>query len=133
MTLQELRAEIATILADELGTYTYSGGLTTPALRVDDGLSPPVEEPNVTGLEVVLQPHQDMSLRPMLAGDKRFDESIFIVLKSWDVNNTTKAARELLIKELEIDRIEPLQPRNNVLDVIEVSVLVIDNGVYWFG
>lgn len=131
--LAALRAEIITVLGENLGTYTFSEGQTTPAIGIDDGSDPFVEQPDRTGLEVIIQPDQDLELEPMLAGDKRLNASVYIVLKQWDIADTTKAARELLIKSLPIDRIESLSPRASELDIIEVCTLAIEDGVYWFG
>ena len=71
--LAALRAEIITVLGENLGTYTFSEGQTTPAIGIDDGSDPFVEQPSRTGLEVSIQPDQDLELEPMLAGDKRLN------------------------------------------------------------
>lgn len=132
MTPQDLRAEIITVLGDSLGTYTFSEGQTTPAIGIDDGSEPFVEQPDRTGLEVIIQPDQDLELEPMLAGDKRLNASVYIVLKQWDIEETTKAARELLIRNLPIDRVESISPRASQLEIIEVCTLAISDDVHFF-
>lgn len=133
MDLAQLRADILTALGELVGTYTFSNGATTAAIRKDDGSIPYEEEPDVEGLEVVIVPFNRMNLTPMLGGDKRLDSSVQIVLKQWDINETTQAAREILISQLPIDRVEPLVPRSDKLDNLEVSTLAMDDDVYFFG
>lgn len=133
MDLAQLRADILTALDGEIGEYRFSGGQTTAAIRIDEGTPPYDEEPSVSGLEVVIQLFQRMNLTPMLGGDKRLDSSIQIVLKQWDINETTQTAREILISQLPIDRVEPVVQRSNKLDNIEISTLAMDDDVYFFG
>jgi hypothetical protein len=126
-----LRDAIATALGDSIGIYTFSGGQMTPAIRIEDGSDPYDEEPSVEGLEVVIQPEETIGVTSFLAGDKQVALSSKIVLKQWDIEQTTKAAREILIKQLDdIEDVGPLVPRNGRLNNIEIFTITISTAFY---
>jgi hypothetical protein len=62
-TTSELRAQVEEALASsgvDVGTYTYPGGATAPAIYVGD----PPEGTSVTGLEVLIARNPDRSTLP---------------------------------------------------------------------
>ena len=63
-----LRTSLTNALSEHLGTYTFSGSLETPAIRVDDGSDPYQEEPAVSGLECVIQPQIEVPVTMLLGG-----------------------------------------------------------------
>ena len=134
-----LRAAIASLLDGQIGTYTYQGGLVTPALRVEDGRRSPspqtvnvLGEPTVSGLEVVIVPESGMEFTPML--DSRMVEVVTeIILKQWDADKSVRPARELIISSLEdVQSVGPLVPRNSALESIESCSILLSNAYCWF-
>ncbi len=133
VTLQELRSRIATALASELGTKTYMvrGGkeVTVQALTVDDGSVKTVggkawEQKPVkhTGLECVIEPEIDSNIQPLVTkGDYYLVHTTRVTLKQFDVTDTVKTARSLLIKELTnlIDVVGPRIVRNTGVQSVE--------------
>lgn len=105
ITLPEIRSRIVSALADELGTYTYTGvaGDTdnSPAIKIDRGAYPSgYQEPKVTGLEVVIEPEiASPGYAARLGGDFELSHQSRITLKQWDPGETTLTARSLLLKE----------------------------------
>ena len=63
MNILELRTELATLLAAELGTYTLPNGSTTPAIAVRSSGEALPPNTTCTGLEVVII--RDPDLRPI--------------------------------------------------------------------
>jgi len=61
VTPQELRAALATLLADLLGTYKTPQGTTVPACRVGD----PPPDWTATGVEVIVDPALEFDNRPL--------------------------------------------------------------------
>ena len=132
-TLAELRNRVATALSSELGTKTYSvrgGGTTTvQALTVDEGSAKTVggkvwEQKPVkhTGLECVIEPEIDSNIQPLITpGDYFLTHTTRITLKQFDVTDTVKTARALLLQELNslIDVIGPRITRNRAIDSVE--------------
>jgi hypothetical protein len=98
--LNELGTALETSLDEELGTYTFSNGLSTAAIRVDDGSDPFDEEPAVDGLECVIQQAIDVPIRPLLGGDYQQDWATAIVLKQWDIERTTLVGMHLALEAL---------------------------------
>ena len=131
ITLAELRNRVATALAAELGTKTFSttnGDATVQALTIDDGSVPVtsgvpwVQKPKKhTGLECVIEPEIDSNMRTLLGGDFYLTHTTRITLKQFDITDTTQTARSLLIKGLGnlIDRVGPRIRRNTALDSVE--------------
>lgn len=132
--IDNLRDTITTALADQLGTYTFSGGQTTPAIRVDDGSDPYDEEPSVEGLEVVLVTNPEVSIS-MLMGGYQQTFSALIVLKQWDIAETTLAAMTALMPYLNAE--DNLQigavrrvVRTTKLDNIETMSIQVSQAFY---
>jgi hypothetical protein len=121
--IAELRATVATALASHIGSYTFSGGQTVSAIRVDDGSDPYDEEPQVTGLEVVIRPNLEIPVTLMMGGYRQ-DFSAIILLKQWDIQKTTLEAMQALMPylaaadNLQIGTVRRVT-RNTKLDNIE--------------
>ena len=140
ITLAELRNRITTALAAELGTKTFAtsgADATVQALTIDDGNYKTVggiawtQKPKRhTGLECVIEPEIDSNIRPLLGGDFYLTHTTRVTLKQFDITDTVKTARSLLIQELGnlIDQIGPRIVRNVDLDSVEQqSFLIIQN------
>lgn len=54
MDVLTLRSALSTLLSDQLGTYSWPGGLTTAAIAVRSGNETLAPNTTVTGLEVVI-------------------------------------------------------------------------------
>lgn len=132
IALAELRNRVATALDSELGTKTFATtgqDATVQALTVDDGSVPVTsgiawtQKPKKhTGLEVVIEPETDSTIRPLASkGDYYLTHTTVITLKQWDITDTVLTARSLLIQELTnlIDQIGPRIRRNSALDSVE--------------
>lgn len=136
--LQELQQTIETLLAGLIGIYTFSGGLVTAAIAIDDGSQPlsatgevlSNEQPTVTGLEVLIVPGA-IDLTNFLDGDKRVDLGTNVVLKQWDISKTTRAAREILVIYLDdVESVAPPQRRSTLLDTIETCTLTLSTSFH---
>lgn len=141
ITLQELRDRIATALASELGTKTYgtrSSSTEVQALTIDDGNVKTVagrrwEQKPIkhTGLECVIEPEIDSNIQPLITpGDYFLTHTTRITLKQFDVTDTVKTARSLLLQELGslIDVIGPRITRNpDIKSVEQQSFDIIQN------
>lgn len=121
--LSAIRTALVDALGDLLGTYTFSSGQPTPAIRADDGSDPYPEEPRVQGLEVVIQRAREISLTPQLANCWEQRVSTLIVLKQWDIQRNTLEEFNLCWRAIASLGLQPSQPvrttRNTVLDNIE--------------
>lgn len=118
-----LRSQISTLLQSQLGTYTFSNSLTTPAIRVEP--SKYEEDPDVSGLEVVINVENEVEVFPMLGGDVGVNTRSQIILKQWDDTASTSAARDALIRELDIVSIVTV-PRLQPLGNIETCTITIE-------
>lgn len=95
-TPEQLKAALISALGAELGIYTFSNGLPTPAICVETGaiaLGPngeslTNEQPTVTGLEVVIQPQIGTILNPLQGNAFREVRNTALVLKQWDISKT---------------------------------------------
>jgi hypothetical protein len=115
---QLLQQRLIDALGSLLGTYTTLMGDTTPAITIDDTGSSP-QGMSVSGLEVVIQPETSTPVTAMLGSNKIAAETT-IVLKQWNLNDTTVAATEALLLAIdEITEVEPRVLRSSVLDNIE--------------
>lgn len=131
---ESLRNAITTALSDQLGTYTFSGNQTTPAVRLDDGSDPYDEEPSVEGLEVVIVTNPEVSIS-MLMGGYQQTFSALIVLKQWDIEQTTLAAMTALMPYLNAEdnlQIGAIQrvPRKIKRDNIETLSIQVSQAFY---
>lgn len=114
-----------------LGTYTFEGGLTTPAIKLDDGTVLPDDlvKPEVTGLEAVIQPYIQIPLVPELGEAYQLQVQVRVTLKQWDITQRTIEGFERL-RVLDYLVENPVMvPRNPSIDSIEtLSFLFIS---YW--
>lgn len=130
----ELKNALRVALQDKLGVYRFAGGQTTPAIRIDDGSSPYSEEPTVTGLELVIVPSIEVSVRPMLSGYQD-THSTLISLKQWDIEQTTMELRTPLLEalsqfdSLKVDAMRRVI-RSSKLDNIETLSVTLSES-YW--
>lgn len=97
MNILQLRAEIADLLADELGVYTLPNGETTPAISVRAAGEDLPTGTSVEGLEVVIIRDPDLNAIP------QYDEagalrrwSVFLV--SWSSYVEIEVATAMLIR-----------------------------------
>ena len=116
-----LREAIEAALTAHTGTYTYSDGLTTPAVWVEDGEN--LLERSAAGLEVVIQPSLEVPIVPTFDGYQQTFTAA-IMLKQWDIEKTTLEAMPLLLGALHsLPQLQVGQPRRIVrsskLDNIE--------------
>lgn len=121
---QALQQRLIDALDSLLGTYTSLGGETTPAITIDDtGNSP--QGLSVSGLEVVIQPEVNTPVTAML-GSNQIAAETTVLLKQWDLNDTTVAATEALLLAIdEITEVGPRVTRSTVLDNIESRRLTV--------
>jgi hypothetical protein len=106
LTIPAIRSRILSVLADELGTYTYTSNAgssdTSTAFKIERGTYPlgAYQEPKVTGLECVLEPEiASPGYAALLGGDYVCAHQSRITLKQWDTTDTTLTARGLLLEE----------------------------------
>ena len=131
-TVLELRSEIAALLVDELGEYTYVDDLgievgTAPALVVQTAAgNDPDSNVTVTGLEVVIRPNLDIVTTPLI-GTTLIANQWELQLKQWDLEKDTIVASRLLVAGLgEVTSVGPRVPRSTTLDTIETRTLVLE-------
>ncbi len=133
-TTQELRNALLSALGGQIGLYTFGGGQTTPAIRVDDGSAPYEEEPSVMGLEVVIVPALEVAVTPMLGGYKDTYTTL-IVLKQWDSDQTTLPCRTKVLEalgqfpELAVGQMRRVI-RSSKLDNIETLTVQVSEAVW---
>ena len=96
-TPAQLKSALQSKFSASLGTYTFSGTQTTPAIRVDDGSDPFDEEPSISGLEIVIVPSPEIAIQSMLGG-YRDTVTTTVVLKQWDITKTTMGYRSALLE-----------------------------------
>lgn len=126
--LLTIRSRIATALSGQIGTYTYQSGATTPALRVEDGTAVDYEEqPKVTGLEVIIQPYTDPSLRIFIGDGAALEDVYAIRLAQRDVTKTVQSVIPALFLGLrDILSGNPVYlPRNTRLDSLEQAIFFV--------
>lgn len=99
ISAQELKDALLLSLAEQLGTYSFSNGITVAAIRIDDGASPYPEEPQVDGLEIVIVPQIEVSVQ-VLMGGYQDTHSTLIALKQWTIDKTTTPSRGPLLATL---------------------------------
>lgn len=97
--LLNLRNNLETALAPHLGTYTFSTGDTTPAVKVEDGAIAESEQPSVEGLELVIIESPEIPFSSVMGGYQE-KHTALVVLKQWDVTATTLEARSPLVQAL---------------------------------
>jgi hypothetical protein len=99
VTAREIREALMASLSERIGTYTFSDGQTTPAVRTDDGSDPYEEEPRVEGLEVVIAPSLEVSVNLLLNGYQETYGTL-IVLKQWDIAQTAISALDSVLEAI---------------------------------
>ncbi|HEY9697013.1 MAG TPA: hypothetical protein V6D10_07105 [Trichocoleus sp.] len=133
ITPEEIRDTLQEALSNELGSYTFSGGQTTPAIRIEDGSNPYPEEPKVSGLEIVIQPSIDIPVKYVLDGYQQTFAHL-IALKQWDIEKTALGYLDTVMDtigqfaELKVDRVNR-QMRLAGLDNIETLSFVVSETV----
>lgn len=117
MTAAALRAELAVLLADHLGSYTTPQGDTVPAIYVGD---PPADW-QATGLEVRIEPMPDYALERVHTGAAFWrDFQVRLVPRS----GSAQAALEAILKRYETT--DPLAiPANEGLGILKQFTLKI--------
>lgn len=134
ITGADIKATLLGALDGQIGTYTFSNGQTTPAIRVEDGSDPYPEEPNVTGLEVVIDVSIDVPIELMLGGSYAQTYSHRIQLKQWDITKNTLPYLDAVsdaiadFEVLTLDRVSR-QQRLTKLDNIETLSFVVSERV----
>lgn len=108
-----LKTLISNTLSSVLGTYTFSNGVTTPAIWVEGVPNTAGEKPlQAEGLEVVIVINTDTDYTPWLAGEYESSQISEIILKQWDATKDTNVARNLLLETPAIQKlITAIQPR----------------------
>lgn len=133
ITTEEIRAALEAELGDAIGTYTFSTGASTPAIRIEDGSQPYPEQPTVEGLEVVIQESLDVPIKFLLGGYQQ-TFSHRIVLKQWDIELTCLPYLDLVMQAVaqfpsllaeDIKRVM----RSTVLDNIETLTITVSESV----
>lgn len=133
ITTEEIKAALEVGLGAEIGTYTFSGGQTTPAIRIDDGAQPYPEEPTVEGLEVVIQESLEIPVKMMLGGYQQ-TFSHRIVLKQWDIEKTCLSYLDAVMEatgqfsSLLVGDVRRVM-RSTVLDNIETLTIMVSESV----
>ncbi len=97
--LLALRSTLETALAPHLGTYTFSTGGTTPAVKVESGAIDASEQPSVQGLELVIIESPEIPFSSVMGGYREVYTAL-VILKQWDITATTLEARSPLIQAL---------------------------------
>lgn len=133
-TAQELKVALIESLGVQIGTYTFSGGQITPAVRVDDGTDPFDEEPTVTGLEVVIVPQLEVPVKDLIGGYQETYTTL-IVLKQWDIQAGTMPARPAVLAALHqfnalaVGQVRRVM-RSTKLDNIETLTIPVSESVW---
>ena len=94
-----LRTALETALAPHLGTYTFSTGDTTPAVKIEDGAIAESEQPSVEGLELVIVGSPEIPFSCVMGGYQETYTAL-VILKQWDITATTLEARSPLLQAL---------------------------------
>lgn len=107
----------------EIGIYTHPNGQTSPAMVVGSATPPGV---TVTGLEVVILPTPELSLRHTYGGS-RGTQDFTVVLKRWNQDqNLIKRATEALLKafRLNTSRIRNLPESSSNIEQSTIKIPV---------
>lgn len=95
MNVAELRAQIQELLADDVGTYALTGGVTTPAVMVLDS-GDVVSDRTVTGLEVVIRRNPISDEGKATFDSVRAVKMWQVFLVQWGGNYTLESAKDKL-------------------------------------
>lgn len=134
VTVQELKTALIDGVGSQLGTYTFSEGQTTPAIRIDDGTEPFDEDPSVEGLELVVVPQLEVPVKDMMGGYQETYTTL-IVLKQWDIELGTMSARPAVLAALHqfgslaVGQVRRVM-RSTKLDNIETLTIPVSENVW---
>ena len=119
MTPQELRAALATLLADLLGTHTTKEGTTFPACRVGD---PPADW-TAEGLEAIVEREPDQANTPLQAGEFTLRETLTVRLIAHGSGSPAAAVRRVVRRfpDAAVTRV----PANERLGILEARIIRI--------
>lgn len=132
MSPSELKDQIEALLSDLLGTYTFTtaaGGLTTPAIAIDDGTRAQIA-PDVSGLECIIQTNVSDTYTPYLNNTYGSSPETLVILKQWDISANTLAAIERLKALPNLAEIGARVLRNSQLDNVESVTLTLRDFAY---
>lgn len=136
-TPQQIKTTLAAALSSSLGTYIFSTGSPTPAIRIDDGSDPYPEQPTVTGLEVVIAPQIGTTLNSLQGNAFRETRLTDIILKQWDIEKTAIAYIPTVLSALvQLDSliVEPNIARvirSTQLDNIETARIRVSESLFF--
>ena len=134
ITPLELKAALTEALGEALGTYTFSNGLSTPAIRIEDGNDPYPEEPNRTGLEVVIVPLIEVPVKDLMGGYQE-TYTTSIVLKEWNPAASVMTSRPAVLSVLHqfgslgIGQVRRIQ-RQRGLNEVESLIIPVSEQVW---
>ena len=95
----ELKTWLSNQFSAKLGTYTFPGNLTTPAIRVDDGSNQ--EQPaSVSGLEVVVRKGATDEAIATLDDQRLYSYTGTAHIFQWDSSQTAREHQLALINYL---------------------------------
>ena len=119
MTPQELRAALATLLEDLLGTHKTKEGTTFPACRVGG----PPGDWTATGLEVIVEREPDQSNRPLQGGEHNLSETLTVHLTAHGSGSPAAAVRRIARRypDASVTRV----PANERLGILEARIIRI--------
>ena len=116
----KIRDALQLALAAQLGTYTFSNGLSTPAVQIDDDSAPYSESPDVEGLELVVVPNAAVAIAPTIGGMAQTLGGL-LILRQHNSAFTTEVAMNIALKvlssdfpELALSRAERLRSKNKL-------------------
>lgn len=134
ITPSELKTALAESLGERLGTYKFSNGEITPAIRIEDGNDPYPEEPNRSGLEVVVVPQVEVAVKDLMGGYQE-TYTTTIVLKEWDIKKSVMTARPAVLSALHqfsslgIGQVRRIQ-RQRGLNEVESVIIPVSEQVW---
>lgn len=94
----QLKTHLATQLTGILGTYTFPGNFTTPAIRIDDGAER--EQPSVSGLECVIAMAPSDDAIETLDSTRLYSYRGNVHLFQWDPSKNARDSQDTLISAL---------------------------------
>jgi len=98
LEIKELKERLEIVLLNELGTYTFVNGDSTPAIGIDYNATYPPPGTVVRGLECVIQPQVMLNISGLLGG-KQIESQSYVYLKQWDLQESTLCAFYKIIKD----------------------------------
>jgi len=129
LTYTEIRTDIATALAEVIGTYTYSNGATSTAFWVTEGVDTRPEQPRVTGIEAVLSLDTSTEYQELFGGEFFTTRTAALTLYQWDVTASLRSVERTVLKALRnipvtVTSVSPRIVRDVRLQNLESQVFV---------